>query len=106
MKKAFVMVLTLATFIALSGFAAQAGEAYKDTRWTSEPPRGEAVLADALIGRPMGIAACALGIAGAIVAYPFAVISGDTGGLYKSLIADPAAYTFRRPMGQLYDLPQ
>jgi hypothetical protein len=106
MKKAFVVVLTLSTFIAMSGFAAQAAELYKDARWTSDPPRGEAVLADALIGRPAGIVACALGIAGAIVAFPFAAISGDTEALYKSLIADPAAFTFRRPMGQLYDVPR
>jgi hypothetical protein len=106
MKKAFVMVLVFAAITALSGVTGWAAEPSNDSRWTSDPPSGEAVLADALIGRPAGVGVCALGIAGAIVAFPFAVISGDTKDLWKALVVDPAAYTFRRPMGQLYDTPR
>ena len=63
-------------------------------------PSGEAILADTLIVRPMGIAACIIGLAGSIIAFPFAALSNSQGRVTQRLLVEPFDYTFRRPLGE------
>lgn len=63
-------------------------------------PSPEAMTADALIVRPIGILAIFLGTAVAIVATPFAVTSGSTGQVYKTLVGQPFNFAIRRPLGE------
>ena len=62
-------------------------------------PSGESVIADAVIVRPVGIAAMVVGVAGAIVALPFAATSNSMDTIKQALILKPFDYTFRRPLG-------
>ena len=72
----------------------------------SEQDRGDIpvdnTLFDLLILRPMGIAACAVGLATSVVALPFAATSGSAAEIGDKLITEPFEYTFRRPIGYVY----
>jgi hypothetical protein len=57
------------------------------------------VAADALVVRPLGLAATAVGAAIFVVALPFAAISGDVNRTAKTLVGAPARFTFRRRLG-------
>lgn len=62
----------------------------------------EAIVADTLILRPIGLAAIVAGTAVFIVSLPFALLTGSTGKAADKLIADPVRYTFTRPLGDNY----
>jgi hypothetical protein len=47
----------------------------------------------------VGLAACAVGLLGSIVAMPFASLSGNDREVSRRLVAEPFAYTFTRPVG-------
>lgn len=64
-------------------------------------PPGELILADALIVRPIGIVACAVGLVGAVLTWPFAATSGSGDRVGEELLTKPFDYTFRRPLGDL-----
>jgi len=66
-----------------------------------ESEKADSALWDVLILRPAGIIACAVGLVGAAVALPFADTSNSQEVVTQSLIADPFAYTFKRPIGQI-----
>ncbi len=57
------------------------------------------VAADALVVRPVGIAATAVGAAIFVVALPFAAISGDVNRTGRALVGAPARFTFKRRLG-------
>lgn len=74
--------------------------ATQDTSKTSGPPRDPVeVAADALVVRPCGLAATAVGAAVYLVALPFAAISGDVRETGRSLVGAPAKFTFQRRLG-------
>ena len=62
----------------------------------------DATLFDLLILRPMGIAACAVGIATSVWALPFAATTGSGAEVGEKLIVEPFEYTFKRPIGYDY----
>jgi hypothetical protein len=62
-------------------------------------PSAVGMAADLLVARPLGLAATVLGTGIFIVALPFALISGDVSDPARRLIAEPAAFTFTRPLG-------
>jgi hypothetical protein len=66
----------------------------------SDPP-GELIIADVLVMRPLGFAACIVGLAGALVAWPFAAITNSCDRVCTALIVKPYKYTFERPLGQM-----
>jgi hypothetical protein len=63
------------------------------------------VIIDVLIMRPVGLAACIVGLAAAIIALPFALPSDSTDKVYQALIVDPFNYTFKRPIGSSRPVP-
>ncbi len=68
---------------------------------TQYDPPGELIIADVLILRPLGMAACVVGLAGALVAWPFAAITNSCDRVCNELIIKPYKYTFVRPLGQM-----
>jgi hypothetical protein len=62
----------------------------------------EAIVADALILRPFGLAAIVAGTAVFIASLPFALLTGSTGKTADQLIVKPIKYTFSRPLGDNY----
>jgi hypothetical protein len=57
------------------------------------------VAADALVVRPLGLAATAVGAAIFVVALPFAAIAKDVKGTGATLVGAPARFTFQRRLG-------
>ena len=56
--------------------------------------------ADGLIARPLGLVASVLGAVVFVVTLPFTLPSKSVDSAAKELVAVPAQYTFKRPLGQ------
>jgi adenosylmethionine-8-amino-7-oxononanoate aminotransferase len=61
----------------------------------------EAMIADGLIVRPFGVAAILLGTVAFVVTLPFSIPTKSVNKAAQKLVADPAKYTFSRPLGQI-----
>ncbi len=72
--------------------------AYPEEELRGEPS-GELILFDVLILRPLGLAATALGTAGAVVTAPLAAQTCEWDLVERKLIREPYNYTFCRPLG-------
>jgi hypothetical protein len=64
-----------------------------------EPTTAE-MYADGLVARPLGLVASVLGAAVFVVTLPFTLPSHSVDRAAKELVAVPAQYTFKRPLGQ------
>lgn len=72
------------------------------TAWAGDTVSGDRatdMVVDALVMRPLGLAATVLGSALAVVALPFTLPSGSVEASARELILRPAEYTFKRPLG-------
>jgi hypothetical protein len=54
---------------------------------------------DLLLMRPFGILAVVLGSAAFVVSLPFSAMGGNIEPAYEKMVAAPASYTFKRPLG-------
>jgi hypothetical protein len=63
-------------------------------------PSPDDMLADVILVRPASIAAYVIGIGAAVLATPFAAITGTTQQVYKRLLDDPFDFAIRRPLGE------
>ena len=59
----------------------------------------EAMIADFVFVRPLGIVAVVVGSAFFIVSLPFSFLGGNSNAAAKKLVYDPAKFTFTRPLG-------
>ena len=66
---------------------------------TGEDRNAVAMIFDLLILRPLGLGGLAVGTAFFIVSLPFSALGGNTGEAAQKLVAEPAKYTFARPLG-------
>ncbi len=102
MKKRIIIGLLVLLAVSLVQIPAHAGTT---TRYSTQD-RGDipldATLFDLLILRPMGIAACAVGVAASVVAFPFAATTGAGSEVGDKLLTEPFEYTFQRPIGYDY----
>lgn len=99
MKRFFVIFLAVMTISMTCGpaFAEGAGRSFPvQQNGVDDIP----IIIDVLILRPVGLAACVVGLAAAVIAMPFALPSNSTDKVYRALIADPFNYTFKRPLGK------
>lgn len=64
-----------------------------------ERPSGEAMIADATVGRFVGIASMIVGMAGFIISLPFAATSDSVQEAGEALIVEPGQWTFQRKLG-------
>lgn len=61
------------------------------------------MVVDAVVVRPLGLAATVLGTVLTVVALPFTIPSGSVEASARELILRPAEYTFKRPLGDFSD---
>ncbi len=66
-----------------------------------EENSAEQMFIDFLILRPLGIAATAVGTAMFIVSLPFSAAGGNVKEAFCKMMAEPAKFTFARPLGDL-----
>lgn len=61
--------------------------------------KGTDMVVDAVVMRPLGLAATAIGTVLTVVALPFTIPSGSVQSSAHEWIVRPAEYTFKRPLG-------
>ena len=64
-----------------------------------EPGGGEMVY-DMVVLRPVGIVATAVGSVFWLVTLPFSALGDNTDTATEKLVKEPAAFTFKRPLGE------
>lgn len=94
-----LIALILASSLTLPVHATNEDDAYEP----DYPPSGSSMLVDIVIARPLGLVATVIGAAAWVVSLPFSLPSGSADEAAQALIADPARYTFKRPLGELPD---
>ncbi|QHS10481.1 hypothetical protein [Sinimarinibacterium sp. NLF-5-8] len=94
-----VVTTLMSAGLLLAAYAAQAQEPMSQI---DEAPSAAAMAFDVAVVRPLGLAATVLGIGFFVVQLPFSVLAGvPPSEPARRLIAEPAAYTFTRPMGEM-----
>jgi hypothetical protein len=64
----------------------------------------EAMVADALVARPIGLVTTLVGSAVYIVSLPFSLLGGNEKQAREKLVYGPSAFTFKRPLGEFSSL--
>jgi hypothetical protein len=101
-----ILAMSLVCVWAGVGLAGQIGYSLKSTEtgfaFKPEPgvPSSGVMAVDGLIGRPLGLAATAIGAATFIVTLPASLATHTTGDAAWGLVGRPAAWTFNRPLGR------
>lgn len=90
--------LVQASIIALTVSAGTA-LAY-DQEQALREPNGSEQFVDSFLGRPLGLFALAVGAVTWVVSLPFTLPSQSVHSSAKGLVADPARWTFGRPLGR------
>jgi hypothetical protein len=90
----WLAALLLASGLGLTPLAAVADDADSVTG-----DKATDMVVDAVVVRPLGLVATAVGTVLTVVALPFTIPSGSVEASVHELIVRPAAYTFKRPLG-------
>jgi hypothetical protein len=93
-KRSMILLLIAAMIFIPFGTSALAQSKDLDNKITAE-----AMVADILVVRPLGIVASVVGTAIFIVSLPFSALGGNTKIACQKLVEDPAKFTFKRPLG-------
>ncbi len=64
-------------------------------------PTGGEMMADAFLMRPFMLVSTVVTTVTFIIMSPFSALGGNLGESAQTLVAEPAAYTFTRPLGEL-----
>ena len=94
-RKSLIIGMITAMMIMPIATTAFAGEYFE-----AEDPSGGAMMFDLALVRPVGIIATAVGCVFFVVSSPFSALGGNIDAASEKLIKDPAAYTFKRPLGE------
>lgn len=90
------VLLAVALGLVPAGATAQQDETVSGDKATD-------MVVDAVVMRPLGLAATVVGTVLTVVALPFTIPSGSVETSARELILRPAAYTFQRPLGDFRD---
>jgi hypothetical protein len=101
---AVILTVTLLGSWVGAGFAQDYRFRPETERFNLRPPPekpgpGKMAL-DASIGRPVGLAATAIGTTLFVLTLPFTAPSGSAPAAREGLVRTPARWTFKRPLGQ------
>ena len=94
-KKSLIITIIAAMLIMPLATSALAAE-----YWDTEDPSGGEMVFDFVVLRPVGLVATAVGCVFWVVSSPFAALGGNMDDASEKLVKDPAAFTFKRPLGQ------
>jgi hypothetical protein len=92
-------VILLATGLIVCSFGSVAGAQEEFGRFPTEKRTSESMVFDLALIRPLGIVGIAVGTGAFILSLPFSALGGNTNEAFERLMADPARYTFKRPLG-------
>jgi hypothetical protein len=109
MKRKVLLVILVVSLVCVWGGAATAGQIGYSMRGmekgfasqpSPEPPSSSTVAADAIIGRPLGLATTIVGTGVFLVTLPFNRTYESTAEAGWGLVGRPGGWTFVRPMGR------
>jgi hypothetical protein len=86
-------ILLLAAVLSVSSAAS-----FADMR-TVEPPSAAAMAADMLLVRPLGVLGTVVGTGLFVVSLPLSALGMNSEEAVQRLVAEPARFTFVRPLG-------
>ena len=66
----------------------------------AEEPEGGEMIYDAVIVRPIGLVATAVGTVFFVLSLPFSAAGGNVDSASEELVKKPARFTFKRPLGE------
>ncbi|MGI6408120.1 MAG: multidrug transporter [Thiopseudomonas sp.] len=98
MKPFRMTAAALALTMAVGSMPAMAGHS-ADPYHDDETPEAYAMVADAVIARPLLLAATVIGTGVFVVTLPFTLASGSVGKAGKALVVEPGEATFVRCLG-------
>jgi hypothetical protein len=93
-KQSTILFIAMALVTTTFGSVAMAQSQYRDHERT-----GEKMAVDAVLLRPAGLLATALGSLVFLVSVPFSALGGNTKEAYEEMVKKPARYTFKRQLG-------
>jgi hypothetical protein len=94
-KKNLILITVASLLIVPFGSTALAQEYFE-----AEEPSGGAMIYDLCVVRPVGLVATALGSVVFVLSSPFSALGDNIDVAGQKLIKNPAAYTFKRPLGE------
>lgn len=95
-RRLVALIVSLA--FGLASIPASAEQVSDDTQ-ANERPSASAMLADAILARPMLLVLTAAGTALFVATLPFSALGGNTAEASKTLVIGPAKTTFLRCLG-------
>jgi hypothetical protein len=95
--KLTVIFLIIGFWIVSSGSVVQAQDEF--ARFPTDKRSAESMVFDLAFVRILGIAGIAVGTGAFIISLPFSALGGNADEAFERLMADPARYTFKRPLG-------
>ena len=99
-RRGFVVLLVvLLLTVQMTAIAQDAAVPDREDAQESSDAAGMIVV-DALLLRPLGIAATILGTATFVLTLPFSLPTRSAGKAAKALVVKPAKFTFERPLGE------
>jgi len=94
--KKFLIIAMIAAMIIMPFATSTLAAEY----WDEEDPSGGEMMFDFVVLRPVGLVATAVGSVFFVISSPFAALGGNMDTAKEKLVKDPAAFTFKRPLGQ------
>jgi len=99
--KKLVIVPALTLAVGVSPLFGMDQLAQPDQEQIGREPTGSEMMADALVARPLSLAGSLVGAVVFVFALPFTLASHSTAEAAKQMVAVPAQYTFKKPLGQM-----
>jgi len=94
--KSWVVFAVIVALIAMPFATSALAQEYFETK----EPSGDAMLYDTIVLRPIGIVATAVGSVFWLISLPFSAAGDNVDMATEKLVKEPAAYTFKRPLGE------
>lgn len=94
--KSFMVLAVIAALICIPLTNSAVAEEY----FKVEEPGGGAMIFDLVVIRPVGLVATAVGSVCWVLSLPFSASGDNVDAATLKLVKEPAAYTFKRPLGE------
>jgi hypothetical protein len=91
-----IIIVMIATLVLIPFGSVTLAEEY----FEAEAPEGGEMIYDAVIIRPIGIIATAVGSVFFVLSLPFSAAGDNVDAASEELVKRPARYTFKRPLGE------
>lgn len=97
-----IAVFSLGFFVIPAFSADESKDEYveKPNYWSTG--KGDAMLFDLILLRPVGLAAFTVGLAGTIVGLPLSISANNTREVGDAMVGEAGNFTFIRPLGEVF----